>query len=87
MRVCVQRSSRYYRASGLKNKRMDGIYQTYRDYKAQAPEKTKKVSVQIIGGIALGIVLIVIILFAIVPIRKSGLRKDIANLKAELQTL
>lgn len=66
---------------------MDGIYQTYRDYKAQAPEKTKKVSVQIIGGIALGIVLIVIILFAIVPIRKSGLRKDIANLKAELQTL
>jgi hypothetical protein len=61
--------------------------QVLRDYNAQAPKKTKTVVSQIVAVVIIGVVLVCIYKFAYIPIRKSSVMKEIANLQADLGTL
>lgn len=59
-------------------------FQTLRDYHAQAPKKTKSIFSQILTVLFFGIIIICLYKFAYIPFRKSSLRKEIANLQADL---
>jgi len=58
--------------------------QVLRDYQAQAPKKTKTVLSQILVVVIVGIVLVCLYKFAYIPLRKSSVMKEIANLQADL---
>lgn len=55
-----------------------------KNYQAQAPNKTKKIVSEIIAVVAAIFVAVCLYRYAYDPLRKSSLRKEIANLRADL---